>query len=161
MKKQKILFFTIIVVIIIAMLVVWQKGKTIENQNVYIHDIDVGYEYVQPDYHQKIIQDEIKSVFSTQNEGEPVALAEKEIEKIVIAFNKYSDRAIQKLTHDVSDIKETIEFVSTSGNSVVVYYANGLVYVERTDIEDGNLVSYIILDDSSELEAYFREKIEI
>ena len=161
MKKQKILFFTIIVVIIIAMLVVWQKGKTIENQNVYIHDIDVGYEYVQPDYHQKIIQDEIKSVFSTQNEGEPVALAEKEIEKIVIAFNKYSDRAIQKLTHDVSDIKETIEFVSTSGNSVVVYYANGLVYVERTDIEDGNLVSYIILDDSSELEAYFREKIGI
>ena len=161
MKKQKILLFTIIVVIIIAMLVVWQKGKTIENQNVYIHDIDVGYEYVQPDYHQKIIQDEIKSVFSTQNEGEPVALAEKEIEKIVIAFNKYSDQAIKNLLMMFPILKKLLNL--SLHLEIALLFIMRMVWFMWNEpiLKNGNLLSYIILDDSSEFKASFREKIGI
>ena len=52
-----------------------------------------------------------------------------------------------------------IEFNSTTGDQVVIYYANGLVHVKRTDIEGDKLVSYTILDDKSKLEAYFRDKL--
>ena len=52
-----------------------------------------------------------------------------------------------------------IEFNSTTRDQVVIYYANGLVHVKRTDIEGDKLVSYTILDDRSELEAYFRDKL--
>ena len=158
LKSIKISVF-IIIVVLIPTLFAFVNGKTEENKNVYIHDIDDGFDDIQPQYHQKINHEKIKSALITKAGGEIAELTEKEIDVIISAFNEYSNRAISEFTHVISDVQTMIEFNSTTRDQVVIYYANGLVHVKRTDIEGDKLVSYTILDDRSELEAYFRDKL--
>ena len=105
LKSIKISVF-IIIVVLIPTLFAFVNGKTEENKNVYIHDIDDGFDDIQPEYHQKINREKIKSALITKAGGEIAELTEKEIDVIISAFNEYSNRAISEFTHVISVFKQ-------------------------------------------------------
>jgi hypothetical protein len=116
--------------------------------------------------HQPIELNQIHSAKVWKANENGTQVSEADLKKIIEWFNDYPpNRITEQSDFDYSasnsGVKAGIYIELNSGYKIKIFFVNGdSIYVIRTDVKGGMLISYSLLEDVPELEDYFEELLK-
>lgn len=151
---KKIIFSVLAVIILILGFLWWQQYK---EDKAFMENLSL---------HQpiEISQIHIARVWEAYENGE--VIQEAELKKIIKWFNDYpANKITEQSDFDYSasnsGVKAAIYIELNSGNKIKIFFVNGdSIYVTRTDVKGGMLITYSFLEKAPQIEHYFEEFLE-